>query len=170
MRYLLFLFLLCNFSWGQEGTQERESSLISNNVLKDFKQSNPFAQMSPEDMRKLIQEKSKSSSLGSLITKYPKLEDFLSHWYVDKEAVPKLFSIMDDSKKVKAFFIKFIIAFVIGLMIIHYLTRGESSFVMKLIKKMSLNFVLMFCVWLIFYYSFRDNIDPTLDLMKTHLL
>ncbi len=144
--------------------------MFSAEAFEDLKRSNPFSNMSPEEMREIIQEKSQDNSIGKLIEKYPKMEDFLSHWYVDKEAVPKLFSIMEDSTKVKGFFIKFIIAFVLGLIIIHYLTKGDHSFIVKFIKKLALNFIMMFCIWMIFYFSFQENLEPTINLMKTHLL
>ncbi len=165
MRYLVFLLFIFNISLSQD-----TSSILSKDAFEDLKRSNPFSHMSPEEMRAIIQEKSKDNSFGKIIEKYPKFEDFLSHWYVDEEAVPKLFSLMEDPSKVKGFFIKLIIVFVLGLMIIHYLTRSDTSFFVKFFKKLGLNFILVFCIWMIFYDSFKENLEPTVELVKTHLL
>ncbi len=165
---LSFLFIF-NICIAEEKSSASFFSGMTDQYLEEISKVNLFSKYTPEEMRKILQDKAQGNFMEDVFKRFPKFEDFLSHWFVSEEALPSFISIFKDKKKYKNFLVKSLVAFVIGILFISFFLRKETRFFKRIFKKLILMSALSTGLLLFFYFTFQEKLDPSIVLIREHL-
>lgn len=133
-------------------------------MMKKYLSKNPLAHMSEEEIRQMVLVQTSGKKSGEFLKENPKFLDFLVKWFRDDKALPALAEIMNKPKKVKYYgyyvLAIFILSFLIGL------KASDKSLFKKLMFKLTISFGVMVCYFIGFYLFFREELSPTVDIIK----
>lgn len=126
----------------------------------------PFRNMSKAQLKKQIFSQSNGSILGEKIKQFPKIGDLIVNMLQDKHAIPSFFTI-SEKKFLGTVYISFIIfSFILGHILKRKANKKNLSFSKSLISTMTRIFFLMVLRSGFFIYLFREQLDPTYQVIK----
>ena len=137
------------------------------NMIKDLLKENPLSKMSKSEVRGLIEAHLSNLPVGKLFKNNPRLLDFFVDWLRDKRALPRFVGIVNKPKKVKTYgFIVF------GVLIVSFflnLFNSDGSLFKRIRRKLMIIAGVSITNASVFYFMFKPNIQPTIDLVLKHI-
>jgi hypothetical protein len=130
---------------------------------------NPLKLLPKDQMRSTFLSMIEGTPYKKIMENNPKLMNFAMEWLVDDNAIKGFLNIPSNQKRMKNYLYILIGFFIFGFFLNHYLTR-DSGLLKKIIVKL---FMMVFTIGgnlTIFYFMFKKELDPTLDLVKKHFL
>ena len=137
------------------------------NMIKDILKENPLSKMSKGEVRGLVEGYLNNLPIGKTFEKNPGLLDFFIDWLRDKRALPKFVGIINKPQKVKTY--SFI---VLGIFVASFflnLFNSKGSLFKKILRKLMIFFGVAIINVSVFYFMFKPNVQPTIDLILKHL-
>ena len=135
-------------------------------AMKDFLKENPLSKLSPEEIKSMIMVQVTGKPMEQVFKKNPKFLDFVVEWLRDKKALPSLIGIFNKQKELKqygiAFFVVFILSFILNLM-------SKGSLLKRIFKKLLITLAAISLNLGIFYWFFREELSPTIDIVLKYL-
>lgn len=153
-------------------SQVSESFLMKmmNKEMKDKVQSmiksNPLAHMSKQQLQGLLlgREGLPPTSMGKIFKANPRVLELVVEVLHDEHALPRFLSLMNKPKKMKTYGIS-VIVFMIFIFFINLKNSAK-----KIFKRIMFKFILMGAStlgnFLIFYIIFREELGPTVEIIK----
>jgi hypothetical protein len=142
------------------------SSFLANvqkNMFEKLVKENPLAHLSKEQIRDFISERAKETQWQQIFSDYPKLLDFIVEWFADKKALPSLINIMARKNKLTNYTVSFFVILILG-MILNILLTKKGSILKHLAIKLSMTFFTMLAQLGAFYFIFREELTPTIEI------
>ena len=137
-------------------------------ALARFKTDSPFKNMSKDEIRNFITSASDMTAVGALIKKSPTFTAILVEIFHDKEAMPKLVSLVEKQKEMKTFFYISITLLVLS-MIMNMMNKKGNIF-KRILKKIIITLGTLCLNLGIFYFMFQEEVGPTVRAMGRVLL
>ena len=124
----------------------------------------------PEEVRKMIEEGAKGKAGEKLFKQFPKLLDFATEILRDEQAMPKLVSMLAKKEAMKQYFSIWIIILIGSWLIKKYLFPPEPNFMRRFFTSMMFTCATSTVSLIIFYFFFKEELDPSLRIfMRTFL-
>lgn len=135
-------------------------------AMKEFLKENPLSKLPPEEVKSMIMVQVTGKPMEQVFKKNPKLLDFVVAWLRDKKALPSLMGILNKQKELKqygiAFFVVFILSFILNLM-------SKGTLISRIFKKILITIGALSLNFGIFYWFFRAELSPTVDIIFRYI-
>lgn len=154
---------------GAEGLNSGFLGKMMNAQMKEaaakMMKSNPFKAMSNEQIKSMITGSLKPDSpVAKFFNNNPTVTNCLIAWIKDEKALPSFISILNQPQKMKylgyCVLGLFIFAFIVNL------KNGGKSLLKRLALKIFLIFFTSTLNFALFYYFFKKELDPTIDVIS----
>lgn len=138
-------------------------------ILQETIRAGALAKTSDEDLKKLINEKVKSTWMESLPRRFPRLLSIISDVVRSKEAIPRLLGIMARKDDLKTYGYVWVVIFIFGIYIKSKLVKPKWDFSKRFKWKFVISSILGIINLAIFYSFFGEEIQPTFSIIGKHL-
>lgn len=136
---------------------------VMKQAIDSFLKENPFSKMDRKEVKSMIEVKTNGLPVSKLFQKHPKLLDILVDWIRDKKALPKIMGILNKPDDVKTY--GFIVTGIFILSFLLNLANSKGGLGKRILKKMGI-FIGAFIINIsAFYFLFKAEIRPTLDII-----
>ncbi|MCB9095155.1 MAG: hypothetical protein H6621_08820 [Halobacteriovoraceae bacterium] len=146
-----------------------ELTKMAESVMKEMSKNNPFSQFTAEQIKDMLRSQYSGSPIGKFFQDYPKFENFVAHWFVDKEALPKAMSIGLKKKRLRNYGIFAFMFLIFGFYFSAKIVRDDVSIIKKFVKKLGVRLVVMVFTFGLFYSAFFRELSPTIRIAKQYL-
>jgi hypothetical protein len=135
--------------------------------IDQFSKSNPLSYMSKEQVQSMILSRVEGTPIAKILNDSPKIMDFIASFMTDKQALPSLISIAKRKRDLMNYGVFSLVCF-IGAFFLSMQVGNYDPFLKKIAKKMSIRALPMVLGFGLFYFMFKKELAPTVDLaMKT---
>lgn len=124
---------------------------------------NPFSEMSESEVREILLERTNKSRLHQWLKENPRAFDLLVDIVKDKESLPALVSIINKPNKIKKYAIGAIFLLLVTFLL--NLKSTDAGFLKRLMLKLAVTFGSLGANVLLFYYLFKEELTPTLNVI-----
>lgn len=157
----------------QKDAPKLKESFLSNmipasmkDILAKFLKTNPFSNLSKEDVKAMLVSQTEGKPLGEAFKKNPKLLDFAVDWIRDPKALPAFMGMANKPEQMKNYGIVVLIVFAISF-ILNFLNKS-GGLVKRIFKKLLITFGSLIVNLVLFYWFFKEELDPTLEIAKKY--
>jgi hypothetical protein len=147
----------------------KESSIFDKQVQamlsKSFKDAKLW-EVSPEELRKKIQDGAKGKSAEKIFKAFPKLLDLATNMFKDKDAFPGLIKILGRTDALKQYFFIWLFLMITGWLVKKYLFPEEPNFWRRTFTKLIFSGFISAVSLGVFYGYFHVELSPTMSVLS----
>lgn len=136
----------------------------SKSALAEMLNSNPFEEMSLDQVKQMILIRTEGSRLNNWLKKNPVRLEAFAELVKDEKALPSLIEILNKSDKLTKYAMGCVFIFLVGIFI--NLKNSDKSMIKKIILKLSVTVATLGCNVLLFYFVFKDEVSPAWNIIK----
>ena len=103
----------------------------------------------------------------ALLKKHPKILDVMVEMIRDERALPEMVSIMDKHDQLLTYTYIFMGMFILATLLSVFMFQNSGVF-KRILFEIFLTVSLPFINLVIFYFMFKKNLDPTVDIIKKY--
>jgi hypothetical protein len=154
---------------GGDNLFDRTMSNMTGMLMKQLLESNPFSRFSRDEVKKVIQEQIPHPAFKEIIADYPVLLEIITDLLRDDEALISLVKITLKRDQLKKYGMFFVGLFIINMILNLFLDKNRSI-LQKIVRRLATN-ALIFCINMgYFYFLFKEELTPAIEIVKGHLL
>ena len=131
-------------------------------LIKD----NPFSKMSRDEVKAVLVQRAEGQRFEALFKKYPHTLEFTAELLQDKEALSKFISITAQPDKMKKYGIIMICLFIVSFFL--NFKNKAGTLMARIGKKMLISGGMLAFSLLSFYYLFKTELTPSVEIFKRH--
>lgn len=140
---------------------------LKSNVLKKLLKANPMSNMSHDQLKQVMENRFEGTKYGAIIKKHPKILDVMVEMIRDERALPEMVSIMDKHDQLLTYTYIFMGMFILATLLSVFMFQNSGVF-KRILFKIFLTVSLPLINLVIFYFMFKKNLDPTVDIIKRY--
>ncbi|MDA9793299.1 hypothetical protein N9B72_01815 [Bacteriovoracaceae bacterium] len=141
---------------------------FKSSMIKKLLKTNPMSRMGHDQLKKMLKQRLKGTKYGTVLEKNETLLDIIVELIRDKKALPELVSILDKADKLLTYFYSFIALFILA-MLLNIFMFAKARVFKRIMFKILLTVSMPIVNLAIFYFMFKENLDPTVAIIKTYL-
>jgi hypothetical protein len=141
---------------------------LQSKMIKKLLKTNPMSHMSHKDLKNSLIEKFKGGKLDPVIRKYPKLLDFVVGMIRDPDALASLVTILDKQEKMLTYTYSFVGIFILSILL-NIFAFPNAGWFKKIMFKLFITIMVPVANLGIFYFMFKKELAPTIEVAKKYL-
>jgi hypothetical protein len=141
---------------------------FKSSMIKKLLKTNPMSRMGHDQLKKMLKERFKGTKYATVLEKHETLLDIIVELIRDKKALPELVSILDKADKLLTYSYSFIGVFILA-MLLNIFMFAKAGVFKRIMFKIFLTVSMPIVNLGIFYFMFKENLDPTVAIIKRYL-